>query len=101
MAITDVRHAGKTLTLITEKRATVGNPTTEGETMSDNVTVKAGVAARELNVTTQTIRRYVELGLLQAIVTKGGHRMIYRDSLDKLKASRTQVAPNVTVIAAS
>lgn len=44
-----------------------------------------GEAAELLGVTRDTIRRYVDSGLLEGIKTPGGQRRIDRDSIDAAK----------------
>jgi excisionase family DNA binding protein len=63
-----------------------------------NNAVNPREAAQMLGVTTQTLRRYVDVGLLVAERTQGGHRRIDRASLEKLVASRNRISSTVTVI---
>ncbi|MFO1378159.1 MAG: excisionase family DNA-binding protein [Steroidobacteraceae bacterium] len=47
-------------------------------------------AAEELNVSLRTVQLWVEAGLLRAWKTEGGHRRIFRSSLDELLANRVR-----------
>lgn len=60
--------------------------------------IKPGEAADLLGVSRDTIRRYVDLGLLEGIKTPGGQRRVDRDSVRSVIERRVVVAPNVTVI---
>ena len=60
--------------------------------------IKPGEAADLLGVSRDTIRRYVDLGLLEGIKTPGGQRRVDRDSVRSVIERRVEVAPNVTVI---
>lgn len=51
--------------------------------MSDMMTT--GQAADRLSVTPQTIRGYLERGLLDGHTLPSGHRRITRDSVDRLR----------------
>lgn len=62
--------------------------------------IKPGEAARIMGVSRDSIRRYVDLGLLAGIKTPGGQRRIDRDSVDSVIQRRREVAPNVTIIGA-
>lgn len=62
--------------------------------------IKPGEAARIMGVSRDSIRRYVDLGLLAGIKTPGGQRRIDRDSVDSVIQRRIEVAPNVTIIGA-
>lgn len=64
--------------------------------MTDYITT--GEAARMMGVTRESIRRYANAGLLRTIRTPGGQRRIDRASVDQIIATRTPVAPNVTII---
>ena len=54
-------------------------------------------AAKSLDVSPGTVRRWVDLGLVQARVTVGGHRRISAAEVERLKeqmcASKLQTAP--------
>jgi len=64
--------------------------------MSDYITT--GEAARIMGVGRESVRRYVDNGLLDAIKTPGGQRRIKRDSVQRVVESRRPHAPNVTII---
>jgi excisionase family DNA binding protein len=64
--------------------------------MSDYITT--GEAARLMGVGRESVRRYVDNGLLDAIKTPGGQRRIKRVSVQKVVESRRPHAPNVTII---
>lgn len=49
-------------------------------------------AAEQLNVSLRTVQLWVEAGLLRAWKTEGGHRRIFRSSLDELLAQRVRRA---------
>lgn len=66
--------------------------------MSDLIT--PGEAAKLLGVSRETVRRYVDLGLVAGHRTPGGQRRIERSSVEQAIASRRPVAPNVTIIGA-
>jgi len=62
--------------------------------------IKPGEAARIMGVSRDSIRRYVDLGLIRGIKTPGGQRRIDRDSVNSVIQRRIEVAPNVTIIGA-
>ena len=66
--------------------------------MSDLLT--PAEAARMLGVSRETVRRYVDLGLVAGHKTPGGQRRIQRTSVEAVIAARVPVAPNVTIIGA-
>lgn len=51
-------------------------------------------AAKLLGVSTGTVQRMVDSGELAAWTTQGGHRRIYRESVEKEMASRASKAPS-------
>jgi excisionase family DNA binding protein len=55
--------------------------------------VLPGEAAEMLGVTRDTIRRYVDTGLLDGIKTPGGQRRIDRDSIEQAKRPDTPQSP--------
>lgn len=62
--------------------------------------IKPGEAARMLGVSRESVRRYVETGLLEAIRTPGGQNRIVRGSIDSVIERRRPVSPTVTIIEA-
>ncbi|HEY7823133.1 MAG TPA: helix-turn-helix domain-containing protein [Acidimicrobiia bacterium] len=60
--------------------------------------LKPGEAAELLGVSRDTIRRYIDLGLLEGIKTPGGQRRIDRDSVDSIIDRTVTHSPNVKVI---
>ena len=62
--------------------------------------LKPGDAARILNVSRESIRRYTDLGLLEAFKTPGGQRRISAESVDFLIQARKRVSSTVTTIEA-
>jgi excisionase family DNA binding protein len=60
--------------------------------------VKPGEAATMLGVSRDTIRRYVDLGLLEGIKTPGGQRRIERDSVQDVIDRRVVVSSTVRVV---
>ena len=63
----------------------------KGETME---TIRPSDAAKQLGVTTQTVRNYVREGRLQSQPTPGGHNRITVESLDRLKAGSPVPEPS-------
>lgn len=62
--------------------------------------IKPGKAAEQLGVSRDSIRRYVESGVLDAIITPGGQRRIDQASVDSVIQRRRRVSPTVTIIEA-
>ena len=60
--------------------------------------IKPGHAAEMLGVSRDTIRRYIDLGLLEGIKTPGGQRRIDRDSVEAIVERRVPHSTTVTVI---
>jgi len=60
--------------------------------------IKPGEAAQLLGVSRDTIRRYIDLGLLEGIKTPGGQRRIDRDSVQNVIDRRTVHSTTVRVI---
>ena len=60
--------------------------------------IKPGEAAQLLGVSRDTIRRYIDLGLLEGIKTPGGQRRIDRDSVQDVIERRTIHSTTVKVI---
>ena len=60
--------------------------------------IKPGEAAQLLGVSRDTIRRYIDLGLLEGIKTPGGQRRIDRDSVQDVIERRTIHSTTVRVI---
>ncbi len=55
--------------------------------------LSTSVAAKRLGVSISTVKRLVDEGVLRAEVSEGGHRKIFRESLDRYEA-RAQSAGN-------
>ncbi len=68
----------------------------KGETMSE--LIKPGEAARILGVTRETVRQYVDKGIIEGHKTPGGQRRVNRDSVESV--IRTRVSSTVTIIEA-
>jgi len=68
----------------------------KGETMPEYI--KPGEAAQLLGVSRDTIRRYIDLGLLEGIKTPGGQRRIDRDSVQDVIERRSVHSTTVKVI---
>lgn len=68
----------------------------KGEPMTDYL--KPGEAAQLLGVSRETMRRYIDLGLLEGIKTPGGQRRIDRASVESFIGRRVDHAPNVRII---
>lgn len=62
--------------------------------------IKPGEAARIMGVSRDSIRRYVDLGLIRGIKTPGGQRRIDRDSVDSVIQRRIGISSTVTIIEA-
>jgi len=60
--------------------------------------IKPGEAAELLGVSRDTIRRYIDLGLLEGIKTPGGQRRIDRDSVESIIDRRVPHSTTVRVI---
>lgn len=60
--------------------------------------IKPGEAAELLGVSRDTIRRYIDLGLLEGIKTPGGQRRINRDSVESIIDRRIDHSSTVRVI---
>jgi len=60
--------------------------------------IKPGEAAQLLGVSRDTIRRYIDLGLLEGIKTPGGQRRIDRDSVQDVIERRSVHSTTVKVI---
>lgn len=60
--------------------------------------ISPGEAARMLGVHRDSIRRYSDLGLIEAIRTPGGQRRIDRESVENVIQARRQVSSTVTII---
>lgn len=59
-----------------------------------------GDAARILNVSRESVRRYTDLGYLEAYRTPGGQRRIVAESVTALVQARTRVSSTVSTIEA-
>jgi excisionase family DNA binding protein len=64
--------------------------------MSEIIT--PGEAAKILGVSTDTVGRYLDLGIIEGHRTPGGQRRVNRDSVEAI--TRTRVSPTVTIIEA-
>lgn len=64
--------------------------------MSDYDYVSAGQAARILGVSTDTIGRYLEAGVIEGHRTPGGHARLLRASVEAVR--RHPAGQNVTVL---
>ena len=64
--------------------------------MSEIIT--PGEAAKILGVSTDTVGRYLDLGIIEGQRTPGGHRRVNRDSVESV--IRTRVSSTVTIIEA-
>ena len=62
--------------------------------------IRIGEAAEILGVTTQTVRRYIAMGQLDATKTVGGHRRIERQAVEALRDSRSSSSGNVRTVEA-
>ena len=62
--------------------------------------ITIGQAAEILGVTTQTVRRYVAMGQLDASRTMGGHRRLQRQAVEALRDSRSTSSGNVRTVEA-
>jgi excisionase family DNA binding protein len=63
-----------------------------------NEIITPGEAAKILGVSTDTVGRYLDLGIIQGHRTPGGQRRVNRDSVESV--IRTRVSSTVTVIEA-
>lgn len=70
----------------------------EAATMPEYLT--PGDAARILNVSRESVRRYTDLGYLEAYRTPGGQRRIVAESVTALVQARTRVSSTVSTIEA-
>jgi excisionase family DNA binding protein len=64
--------------------------------MSEIIT--PGEAAKILGVSTDTVGRYLDLGIIEGHRTPGGQRRVNRDSVESV--IRTRVSSTVTIIEA-
>jgi excisionase family DNA binding protein len=62
--------------------------------------IKPSEAAQMLGVHRESIRRYVDQGLINAIRTPGGQRRIDRSSVESVIQRRISVSSTVTIIEA-
>jgi excisionase family DNA binding protein len=62
--------------------------------------IKPNEAAQMLGVSRESIRRYVDAGLIDAIKTPGGQRRIDRASVQDVIAARRPISSTVTIIEA-
>ena len=62
--------------------------------------IKPGQAADMLGVSRESVRKYVDLGLLEGIKTPGGQRRIARESVEGVIERRKPVSSTVTIIEA-
>jgi excisionase family DNA binding protein len=60
--------------------------------MGDEKVISTGTAARILHVTQRTVERWCDRGDLRSFRTAGGHRRIYRSSIDELLNAPPQSA---------
>jgi excisionase family DNA binding protein len=60
--------------------------------------ITPGEAAKILGVSTDTVGRYLDLGIIEGHRTPGGQRRVNRDSVESV--IRTRVSSTVTVIEA-
>ncbi|MGI9135463.1 MAG: MerR family DNA-binding transcriptional regulator [Candidatus Nanopelagicales bacterium] len=58
--------------------------------------IRPGEAAKMLGVSTDTIGRYVDLGIINGQRTPGGQRRVERESVENV--TRTRVSSTVTII---
>jgi excisionase family DNA binding protein len=63
-----------------------------------NEIITPGEAAKILGVSTDTVGRYLDLGIIEGHRTPGGQRRVNRDSVESV--IRTRVSSNVTIIEA-
>jgi excisionase family DNA binding protein len=62
--------------------------------------IKPGKAAEMLGVSRDSIRRYVDSGLIEGIKTPGGQRRIDQASVESVIQRRVRISPTVTIIEA-
>lgn len=60
--------------------------------------ISTGKAAERLGVSDDTIRAYVDKGLLSSVTLPSGHKRVDAGEIDRLRQARRVVAPNVAVI---
>jgi excisionase family DNA binding protein len=60
--------------------------------------ITPGEAAKILGVSTDTVGRYLDLGIIEGHRTPGGQRRVNRDSVESV--IRTRVSSTVTIIEA-
>ena len=60
--------------------------------------LSVGQAALLLGVGTDTVHRYLELGILDGHRLPTGHRRITQSSVDRTKESRVRISSTVTTI---
>jgi excisionase family DNA binding protein len=63
-----------------------------------NEIITPGEAAKILGVSTDTVGRYLDLGIIEGHRTPGGQRRVNRDSVESV--IRTRVSSTVTIIEA-
>ena len=57
-----------------------------------NELIKPSVVAKQLGVTTVTVRNWVRAGKLKAFRTPGGHYLIFKHSFEELLANMQSIA---------
>ena len=62
--------------------------TTQPETQAIDELLPIGVAARELGVAIETLRRWDAAGEIRTVRTPGGQRRFARSEVDRLRAGR-------------
>ena len=62
--------------------------------------IRPAEAARQLGVSRDSIRRYIDSGLLTGVKTPGGQRRIDQASVDSVIQRRVRISSTVTVIGA-
>ncbi len=60
--------------------------------------IRPAEAARQLGVSRDSIRRYIDTGLLTGVKTPGGQRRIDQASVDSVIQRRVKLSSTITII---